>query len=246
MIRATPALLTLILLLIAGSPSYALTIDFEDLDHGQIIYSSQGVDIRTTNIGGGPDLGVAFDSNMTGTADQDLQFYSPGIKGGENGWKSGNLAPGTNLGKIMIIQENLDGCSDTLCSRPDDESSRAAGSIEFDYAGVGSFTSFEMDLIDIQGGYKTEPGSVDFYLGEVHVKEVMFSSFANPQFGYGNNSANRVRFFKGIEFDRVVVRLNGPGAIDNVTTTSAVPEPSAAVLFLIGALAVRAGVRKTA
>jgi len=77
MIRAIPALLTLILLSLAGAPSYALTIDFEEYNHGEILFSSQGVGIRTTNTGGGPDLGVAFDSNLTGTADQDLQFNSP-------------------------------------------------------------------------------------------------------------------------------------------------------------------------
>ena len=37
-----------------AAPASALTIDFEEFAHGQIIRDSQGVEIRTTNLGGGP------------------------------------------------------------------------------------------------------------------------------------------------------------------------------------------------
>ena len=62
---------------------------------------------------------------------------------------------------------------------------------------------------------------------------------------FGDNSANHLDIVSGISFDRVVVRLGGSGGIDNVTA-SAVPEPSAALLFRVGAVAVRTGIRKSA
>lgn len=58
---------------------------------------------------------------------------------------------------------------------------------------------------------------------------------------FGDNSANHLDIVSGISFDR----LGGSGGIDNVTA-SAVPEPSAALLFLVGAVAVRTGIRKSA
>jgi hypothetical protein len=72
-------------LLLAASSSQALTLDFEEFGHGDIITSSQGVAIATTNLSAGPDLGVAFDTMRINTADQDLQFFSPNSNGGENG-----------------------------------------------------------------------------------------------------------------------------------------------------------------
>jgi hypothetical protein len=52
---------------------------------------------------------------------------------------------------------------------------------------------------------------------------------------------NHLDIVSGISF----ARLGGSGGIDNVTA-SAVPEPSAALLFLVGAVAVRTGIRKSA
>ena len=87
MTYALRATLTVLLFSTISAPASALTINFEEFSHGQIIRDSQGVEIRTTNLGGGPDMGVSFDTNVLGTADPDLQFHSTGIKGGENGWK---------------------------------------------------------------------------------------------------------------------------------------------------------------
>lgn len=97
--------LLLIPALLLASPALALTLDFEEFDHGDIVTGSQGVVITTTNIGGGPDIGVAFDTTETSTSDTDLQFNSPGISGGESGWTQRNLAPTTFLGKVLIRRE---------------------------------------------------------------------------------------------------------------------------------------------
>lgn len=225
-----------------ASPALALTLDFEEFGHGEIVGGSQGVVITTTNTGGGPDLGVAFDTDATGTADEDLQFSSPSIAGGSDGWTVGNLSPETRLGNVLIIQEHGKTCDASLCTDPDDEGSRPAGSIELDFSALGSFSEFSMDLVDIESS-TAEPGSVVFHLGAVQVASIGFMDFlSDPTVVYGDNSANRVSVLSGVRYDRVTVNLGGSGAIDNVT--AAVPEPSAALLFALGALAVGRGTRR--
>ena len=77
------------------------------------------------------------------------------------------------------------------------------------------------------------------------MQEVRFADFVKPDVIFGDNSANHLDIVSGIKFDRVVARLGGSGGIDNVTA-SAVPEPSAAFLFLVGAVSVHTGIRKNA
>lgn len=234
-----------LLAFVAATPASALTIDFEEFSHGQIVTASNGVTISTVNLGGGPDLGVAFDTNRTGTADDDLQYNSPDISGGENGWRSGNLAPNTDMGNIMIIQEHANSCNAFGCSNPDDEGSRPAGSITFDYSALGTYDRFAMDLVDVEESRSAEPGSIDFYLRGVRVEEVMFSDFGAPAVSYGNNSANRLFVLDGLSFDTVIVNLGGSGGIDNITATNAVPEPTAAMLFVTGMVVMRTSLRRT-
>lgn len=233
-----------LIFLLAASPAVALTIDFEEFGHGDIVESSKGVTITTKNIGGGPDLGVAFDTMELGTADRDLQYFSPGISGGESGWTQGNLAPNSFMGNVLIIQEHRYSCRSTSCWNPDDEGSRPAGSFEFDFSGLGIYSEFSMDLVDVESS-TAEPGSVVFYLGAIQVASVGFMDFLNdPTVVYGNNSANHVDVLSGGEFDRVVINMGGSGAVDNITVSNAVPEPSAALLFAVGVAAVRARLRR--
>jgi hypothetical protein len=227
--------------LLGASPAAALLLDFEEFGHGDTITSSQGVAITTTNDGGGPDLGVGFDSNRTGTRDQDLQRISPGISGGETGWKSGNLAPNTDLGIMLIIQENDWGCGDGNCDYPDDEGSRPAGAFEFDFSGVegGIFTTLEFDFVDLEST-STEAGSVDFFLGLNSVGSISFMTLESINgVTFGDNSANTMPAIDVADlgssnvFDRVVFNMGGSGALDNIITTP-IPEPGAALLFAIG------------
>ena len=67
----------LIILFISGlwvSNVGAQLIDFNSLVHGEIVNSQfSGLTISAVNVGGGPNLAVAFNSNLTGTQDPDLE-----------------------------------------------------------------------------------------------------------------------------------------------------------------------------
>ena len=143
---------------LAAEAAYALptVLDFESLMHGEIVGGqfsvSHGVTISATNIGGGPDLAIAFDSTKTGTADPDL----------EDPWtfmgSTGNIPEGTILGKVLIIAENdEDKNNDNLIDSPDDEGSRPAGSIFFDFdfplvlEPIGQGDALERVLLDFSG-----------------------------------------------------------------------------------------------
>jgi hypothetical protein len=85
----------------------ALTLDFEEFEHGTVVSDSalanyKGAVISVVNFHAGhQDLGIVFDSeHEIDTADPDLERGS--------GWAAGNLAPDSVLGNILIIQENND------------------------------------------------------------------------------------------------------------------------------------------
>lgn len=85
-------------------PAAAILLDFDtdglgnSIAAGQVIddeYASLGVMIQTTNLAGGPNLGVAFDSDNPTGGDDDLK--TPGGIGN---------AMSESFGNILIIQEN--------------------------------------------------------------------------------------------------------------------------------------------
>jgi hypothetical protein len=240
---------------LAVSPAAAVTVDFEEftpsVDHGRIVTSSQGVGISATNLSYGPDYAVVFDSNLLGTEDEDLQLISPSIPGGENGWATGNLAPDTDLGFLLIIQENDWGCGDGVCNVPDDEGSRPAGSLEFDFSAVegGLFASLQFDIVDLEST-TAEEGGIEFFLGLSSVGSISFSALAAMGgVTFGDNSANTMpavdvaSFGVSTFFDRAVFHLGGSQALDNIVAKP-VPEPGAALVFALGLGIVGSAIRR--
>lgn len=231
-------------LALAWSPgATAVTIDFEGFAHGQIMddeYAGLGVTIRVTNVGGGPDMGVAFDTTLTSTADPDL----------EDPWSGGNLS-GDDwevLGNILIIQEHGEDRDDDgiVDSPPDDEGSRPAGSIFFDFD--TAIASFGFDLVDVEGPSEFGEDSgffAVFYLDNTELGRVGFGDLIDPnsQFydstiAFGNNSANRVSPILasdlGIDFfDQVQINFGGSAGIDNIVFQP-VPEPASLALLGMG------------
>ena len=237
---------------LAAEAAYALptVLDFESLVHGEIVGGQfsvrHGVTISAINIGEDHNLAIAFDSTLTGTADPDLE--DPWIFNGN----TGNIPEGTLLGKVLIISENnvRDKDNDNLIASPDDEGSRPAGSIFFDFDFPLAEIGF--DLIDVEGPGEFEP-DVDggffatFFTGGTELASVGFgdfidntSLFFDSTVTYGNNLANRISPISAsalsiAAFDRVEINFGGSAAIDNLTWTpvpgTPIPEPSSLALF---------------
>jgi len=275
--RLAPACLVLILFLqpLFLQPADAsVTLDFNTLpggglvEHGRIINSqyssSHGVTISAVNVGGGPDLVVAFDTSKTGTRDPDL----------EGPFTGGNIDHHTFLGNVLIIQEDregiADGAVDGVVNHPDDEGSRPAGSIFFDFD--NPITEIGFDLLDVEGPseYGRNSGYVaSFFAAGVELARVGFNEFItstslfyDSTVKYGNNSANRIqpitagdlsRFTNTIleTFNHVEINFGGSAAIDNLVFTpftpasqSAVPEVSSVLVWGLLGLTVGSGYRR--
>ena len=171
----------------------AASIDFNSLSNGEIVNNqfsaSHGVKISAVNTGGGPDLSIIFDSQLTGTADPDLEGPS---------WGGGNLSTSTVLGNLLIIAENDVVNKDGLIVSPDDEGSRPAGSIFFDFDAL--IVSFGFDLIDVEGPeeFGVDSGFFATFFDETTtvLAKVGFGSLVlRDSAVYGNNTINRISPF---------------------------------------------------
>lgn len=227
------------LLLPAGATAMTINISFDDIDleHGERVSSVPGATITAFNPNRDFDYAVVFDSTRTGTSDSDLESAS----GGGNAWSGGNLQ-GTELGLMLILQENDEDCRSGVCSDPDDEGSRPAGQIRFilDQA----VSTFGFDLIDIDDS-TAENGAVTFKDGLGGMKTISFETlFLDPNVDDGDNSANTIAPFYAellglAPITEVIFDLGGSGALDNINFTP-VPEPSTIALIGLGVAALAA------
>lgn len=219
------------------APAFASPIlTFDPAVHGEIITNqfagSHGITISANNLNRAFDLAVAFDSLETGTADPDLEGPP---------WLGGNLAPNTVLGNMLILQENNIGIGDGIADSPDDEAGRPAGDLIFDFATPQLLFGF--DIIDVEGTMQ-ENGMVSFFLGggmvglPIAFSDITnnLSSFYDASVAFGDHTANRLGPWTAgdigaINFDRVVIRLGGSGAVDNIV----IPAPGVGAIFLTAA-----------
>lgn len=199
----------------------AEVIDFSTLSHGEVVnsqFSSMGVNISAINFNQSFDLAVAFNTSLSGTSDPDL----------EGPWSMGNTDLSTDLGNVLIIQEN-----DII--DPDDEGGRPAGQLIFDFD--MSIQSFGFFVVDVEGS-TVENSMIEFFSGGSSVGMIDFADFeAGGAYDngaiYGNNSINSIGELSiGAEFDRVVITAGGSMGFDNVSFT--VPAPGALALLGMG------------
>lgn len=220
---------------LAGTTS-AVTIDFNTLAHGEVANGSLGsVTISAVNPNRGFDYAVGFDSEAVGTSDIDLQAGNGLIP-----WSGGNIAD-QDLGTMLILQENRDGCSTGTCDDPDDEGARPAGTLIFDFS--VSILDFGFDAVDIES-LSAENATIRFFDGvdsaSVDLMEFFDAGSAlyDSTLSLGDNTANRFEpisaAYLGLsKIDRVEFDLGGSGALDNLEV-SFVPEPSTVLLMGLG------------
>lgn len=138
--------------LLAAAPAQSLTLDFESFEHGEVVADRVASHGDWTLVADNPnrsfDIAAAFDTGVSGSADPDLEMGT--------GWSGGNVDPDTQLGNILILQENSTGCSTGVCSNPDDEGSRPAGSLLFLFD--ETFTVASIDLVDVELGAICDDG----------------------------------------------------------------------------------------
>ena len=230
MIRSTAAVAAT--LIASASLAGNTVFDFEGLAHGEIVNSQLAPMLMVSGVNNARsfDLVAAFDTRLTGTADEDLEGPS---------WDGGNLAVSNAvLGNVLILATNDNGAGDGILDDPNDEGARPAGSITFSFS--ESIGLFGFDLVDIEGVI-LEASSLEFSLNGQSVGSVSLADFTDSSSAYydasisfGDNHANSFRPITssdlGSLFDEVTLNLGGSGAIDNIV----IPTPGAVALLGMG------------
>lgn len=204
-------------LLFACATSHATIIDFEGFAAGTIIDDEYAnVVISATNPGTDRDLAVIFDTeNVTGK-DYDLgQPFTPGD---------------FNPGNVLIIQERTDNCSANSCPEPDDEGSRPAGELIFDFLNPVMLQS--IDFFDIEASENKNNPFARIFLYDAGDILLGLGLFV-PGTG-GDNTWARFDFGTDTLISKLVIGLGGSGAVDRLVYN--VPEPGTLALFGAGLL----------
>lgn len=250
-IRICIPVLALAAVLCARPVNAAEILTFDDISavHGTVIsgqyFGSKGVTISVTNPNQSFNIGVAFDSTVSPGSTSDPDLTGPP-------WSNNNS---TQLGNLLIIQENNTGIGDGIADNPDDQAGGNPGFFEFEFA--ESIDAFGFDLIDVENG-EVAGGKVVFFNGANAVGTVQFSDLGLTT---GNNSLNVVSPINGANanlssdtFTRVQIHLGGSGAVDNIVFRNSdpgpigeIPEPATIFIWsLLAIVLIVAGRRKLA
>lgn len=269
--RRTPTIfgLALVLMCLHLAPKHAnalltFELDLNSLTKGQIVddeFASNGITIvgQVSESNATPELVVIFDTHArNGTSPTDTNTPGdPDLQGPDSdnpgdtdwNWTSGNIAADTDLGNLIIIQEN--GGEDPtnpgfIDSEPDDqvgglirfESDRPVHEFRFD------FVDLDEDPVEVKLRIRNEAGD---QLGNEKTAADLAALAGIGDAELGNHSANLMPlvgadfFDTSGTFDSWEIEFVGTsGAIDAIFIT-VVPTPSAmsAGLVLLAALRAR-------
>jgi hypothetical protein len=221
LLRSTLVLVTM-LFIAPVAQANVLTFDEPAFVHGTVVNSQYAplVTISAQNVGGGPNLAVAFNSTLSNTQDPDLE--------GTFDSNNGALADAFDPGNILIIQENDSGCGDGTCNSPDDEGDRPAGIISFQFTRAIELLS--LDFFDVETAEDGATANNRIRLYDTANTEVFANTYYTPDTG-GDNMWDQVLFGQGLMgIGRIEVYMGGSGAIDNLVY-NVVPVPAAIWLF---------------
>ncbi len=218
--HAAPVALALTL---PAASAYGAVLDFEGFALGQIIddeYAvapAPGTSVVAVNLSMGPNAAIIFDTGMPTGGDFDLAAPFDSM--------DPNLPDNYDPGNVLIIQETND-CDFVagFCTVPDDENSMPAGEFEFTFGSPIILQS--LDFFDIEFNENDMDPDSEILLYDS--ADVLIATFFVPNTG-GDNMWAQVDFGGIAGVARMVVEMNGSGAIDNLTYV--VPVPAAAWLF---------------
>lgn len=208
-------------------------IDFEAFSKGDIVssvYSRDGA--GPVNVMGVnprfPEQNAAmiFDSAVPSGGDPDLgtphvDFGGPGV--GVGGQMGSVYENNTALGKVLIITEDFDS------NDPDDADLRES-TFTFDFSELTNVSVYSMNIMDVEATENT--ATVKFYNGS----DALIAQFGLPK--VGDNGVHNYGFGEGVhDVAKMVVNLNGSGAIDNIvffSETIVTPPPGTGCTFTQG------------
>ena len=239
--------------------SFVDTVDFSDLEHGDIISGTTNLSgnrflettLTVTPPSGGFDQAVIFD---TQNPDVIQGVHDGTVEDGDLIPRASRSNAGTDFGGIAIIQENTDFDIDKNgrieLEQVDDAGRGGTFSFNLNPAGGFIIDSFQIDLIDVERADQIrivafdENGQFEFSGADL---QALDSSIV-----YNNQSANRTSFLSladtsslgesqdGIansalsQITRVDIISSTSFGVDNFTVT-AVPEVSSSLLTLLSA-----------
>jgi hypothetical protein len=218
-------------LIFAVPAAQAVVIDFNGFANGTIMddeYAiSHGLTISAVNKSTGPNLAVIFDTTPSDpnssnfSADPDLIGPFDSINPA--------LADGFDPENVLIIQENSSGCDLLSCSRPDDEGSRPAGIISFQFAKAIELLSLDFFDIETAEDGATPDNRIRLFDSEIGGNEIAANTYYTPNTN-GDNLWNQILFNGVTGVRRIEVYFGGSGALDNLKY-NVVPVPAAFWLF---------------
>lgn len=206
----------------ASAQAASLVLDFEQFGVtnriGEIDGGSRNLNGVTTNVGG---IDITLGATNTRPAGLPLTTFDASCPGGPTGGDGDLCQDGFN--NVLIINERRN------LRNPDDDGSRPAGTIGFDFS-AGVFLE-SIALLDTE-----EEGSIQAFLNGNLVDTIAFDPIAN-----GTSQVIDLSGFATA--DRLEVSLGGSGALDNVEF-KAVPEPTTMLGLALGGGALLAAKRK--